>query len=104
MEARPRRYDRRRGGTSTAGVVLAAAAAVSALSESRGFCLQRPGHLRRIRAGGHIWTEITTLVIPGENEVEIAAEAAWIALELGPDAPLHPTAFCRPAPVLLLVS
>jgi pyruvate formate lyase activating enzyme len=42
-----------------------------------------------------VWFEITTLLIPGRNDsdAEIAAETAWIAAELGPDVPLHFTAF-----------
>ena len=42
-----------------------------------------------------VWTEITTLLIPGKNDsdAEIEAEAKWIARELGPDVPLHFTAF-----------
>jgi pyruvate formate lyase activating enzyme len=42
-----------------------------------------------------VWTEITTLLIPGRNDsdAEIEAEAKWIARELGPDVPLHFTAF-----------
>ncbi len=42
-----------------------------------------------------VWFEITTLLIPGENDSdeEITAECAWIARELGPDVPLHFTAF-----------
>ena len=42
-----------------------------------------------------VWFEITTLLIPGKNDsdAEIAAETAWIAAELGPDVPLHFTAF-----------
>ncbi|MGO9741474.1 MAG: AmmeMemoRadiSam system radical SAM enzyme [Roseiarcus sp.] len=42
-----------------------------------------------------VWTEITTLLIPGENdsEDELAALSAWIAKELRPDVPLHFTAF-----------
>jgi pyruvate formate lyase activating enzyme len=42
-----------------------------------------------------VWTEITTLLIPGRNDsdAEIEAEAQWIARELGPDVPLHFTAF-----------
>lgn len=41
------------------------------------------------------WLEITTLLIPGENDSpeELAAMSAWIARELGPDVPLHFTAF-----------
>ncbi|WP_100447625.1 AmmeMemoRadiSam system radical SAM enzyme [Glycomyces xiaoerkulensis] len=43
----------------------------------------------------NVWTEITTLLIPGHNDSddEIAAEAAWIAEHLGDGVPLHFTAF-----------
>ena len=43
----------------------------------------------------HVWTEITTLLIPGENdsEEEIEALTSWIARELRRDVPLHFTAF-----------
>jgi pyruvate formate lyase activating enzyme len=42
-----------------------------------------------------VWTEITTLLIPGKNDsdAEIEAECRWIRRELGPDVPLHFTAF-----------
>ncbi|HET9764828.1 MAG TPA: AmmeMemoRadiSam system radical SAM enzyme [Casimicrobiaceae bacterium] len=42
-----------------------------------------------------VWTEITTLLIPGRNDsdAELEAEAKWIARELGLDVPLHFTAF-----------
>ncbi|NRP74563.1 hypothetical protein ILFOPFJJ_05485 [Ensifer psoraleae] len=42
-----------------------------------------------------VWFEITTLLIPGENdsEAEIEALTQWIMEELGPDVPLHFTAF-----------
>jgi pyruvate formate lyase activating enzyme len=42
-----------------------------------------------------VWTEITTLLIPGKNDsdAEIEAESKWIMRELGPDVPLHFTAF-----------
>lgn len=42
-----------------------------------------------------VWFEITTLLIPGENddESEIDAMTKWIMKELGPDVPLHFTAF-----------
>jgi len=42
-----------------------------------------------------VWTEITTLLIPGANDSdeELVAECRWIARELGPDVPLHFTAF-----------
>jgi len=42
-----------------------------------------------------VWVELTTLLIPGRNDsdAEIEAMSTWIARELGPDAPLHFTAF-----------
>jgi len=42
-----------------------------------------------------VWFEITTLLIPGLNdsEQEIEAESQWILKHLGPDVPLHFTAF-----------
>jgi len=42
-----------------------------------------------------VWLEITTLLIPGLNDssAELEAECRWIARELGPDVPLHFTAF-----------
>ena len=42
-----------------------------------------------------VWYEITTLLIPGKNDSneEIEAESKWIRKELGPDVPLHFTAF-----------
>ncbi|MEP7209176.1 MAG: AmmeMemoRadiSam system radical SAM enzyme, partial [Casimicrobiaceae bacterium] len=42
-----------------------------------------------------VWFEITTLLIPGRNDSdeELAAMSQWIARELGPDVPLHFTAF-----------
>jgi pyruvate formate lyase activating enzyme len=43
----------------------------------------------------NVWLEVTTLLIPGENDsdAEIGALAAWFAAELGRDVPLHFTAF-----------
>lgn len=43
----------------------------------------------------NVWFEITTLLIPGENdsEDEITAEVKWIKENLGVDVPLHFTAF-----------
>jgi pyruvate formate lyase activating enzyme len=42
-----------------------------------------------------VWTEITTLLIPGKNDsdAEIETECKWIAQNLGRDVPLHFTAF-----------
>jgi pyruvate formate lyase activating enzyme len=41
------------------------------------------------------WQEITTLLIPGKNDsdAELKAMSQWIFRELGPDVPLHFTAF-----------
>ena len=43
----------------------------------------------------NVWFEITTLLIPGENDsdAELDAETKWIVEKLGPDVPLHFTAF-----------
>jgi len=60
------------------------------------------GHLRAVldtleylRHETSVWFEITTLLIPGRNDsdAEIDAETRWIAERLGPDVPLHFTAF-----------
>ena len=42
-----------------------------------------------------VWLEITTLLIPGENDSdrEIEALCHWVADRLGPDVPLHFSAF-----------
>ena len=42
-----------------------------------------------------VWTEITTLIIPGENDSddEIEALTQWVGRELRADVPLHFTAF-----------
>jgi pyruvate formate lyase activating enzyme len=42
-----------------------------------------------------VWFEITTLLIPGENDspAEIDAESRWLMDHLGPDVPLHFSAF-----------
>jgi len=51
--------------------------------------------LRYIRHETSTWLEITTLLIPGWNddETELAALARWVLEELGPDVPVHFTAF-----------
>jgi pyruvate formate lyase activating enzyme len=43
----------------------------------------------------NVWFEITTLLIPGENDSddELDAETKWIVDKLGPDVPVHFTAF-----------
>ena len=42
-----------------------------------------------------VWFEITTLLIPGKNDsdAELRSEGEWIMKELGPDVPVHFTAF-----------
>ena len=63
------------------------------------------GHLKpvlesllHIRHETKCWLEITTLLIPNQNDSteEIKALSTWVAKELGADVPLHFTAF-RPA-------
>ena len=51
--------------------------------------------LKYLRHETAVWFEITTLLIPGKNDsdAELEAECAWIARELGPDVPLHFSAF-----------
>jgi pyruvate formate lyase activating enzyme len=51
--------------------------------------------LRYLRHETSVWLEITTLLIPGENDApeEIDALTRWVHQELGPDVPLHFTAF-----------
>ncbi len=55
-----------------------------------------------------VWMELTTLLIPGENdsEAELDAMTNWVVEQLGPDVPMHFTAFhpdyklldCPPTP------
>ena len=42
-----------------------------------------------------VWVEITTLLIPGENDADAELEALsrWVAEQLRPDVPIHFTAF-----------
>jgi pyruvate formate lyase activating enzyme len=51
--------------------------------------------LEYLRHETDVWLEITTLLIPGENDspAELEALAAWVMARLGPDVPLHFTAF-----------
>ena len=51
--------------------------------------------LEYLKRETNCWFEITTLLIPGENDspAEIEAESAWMMDRLGPDVPLHFTAF-----------
>ncbi|HYV56352.1 MAG TPA: hypothetical protein VE911_02350, partial [Candidatus Nitrosopolaris sp.] len=48
-----------------------------------------------LRREQRIWTEVTTLLIPGLNDGddEIARECDWFVEHLGADTPLHFTAF-----------
>ncbi|MFO0748561.1 MAG: AmmeMemoRadiSam system radical SAM enzyme [Myxococcota bacterium] len=48
-----------------------------------------------IHAETKVWLEVTTLLIPGHNdsEAELHQLAQWYAEHLGPDVPLHFTAF-----------
>ncbi|HSQ69866.1 MAG TPA: AmmeMemoRadiSam system radical SAM enzyme [Steroidobacteraceae bacterium] len=51
--------------------------------------------LEYLRSETDVWLEITTLLIPGENdsEQELEAMTGWLIEHLGPDVPLHFTAF-----------
>jgi pyruvate formate lyase activating enzyme len=51
--------------------------------------------LKYVRHQTQTWLEITTLLIPGSNDStdEICQMCDWILAELGPDVPLHFTAF-----------
>ena len=42
-----------------------------------------------------VWVELTTLLIPGHNDAtsELRAMCGWVAEELGPDVPMHFSAF-----------
>jgi pyruvate formate lyase activating enzyme len=65
-------------------------------------CLTPPGGLSAVRDTlawlkheSRVWFEITTLLIPGHNDSdrEVRELAGWVARDLGPDVPLHFTAF-----------
>jgi pyruvate formate lyase activating enzyme len=51
--------------------------------------------LEYLRRETQVWLEVTTLLIPGENdsEAELRRAAGWYAEHLGPDVPWHFTAF-----------
>jgi pyruvate formate lyase activating enzyme len=51
--------------------------------------------LRYLVKETQVWTEITTLIIPGYNDSdrELDELSAWVAKELGPEVPLHFSAF-----------
>jgi pyruvate formate lyase activating enzyme len=51
--------------------------------------------LRYVRNHTQTWLELTTLLIPGANDSpeELGQMTSWILEELGPDVPIHFTAF-----------
>ncbi len=51
--------------------------------------------LTYLKQESSVWLEITTLLIPGENDSpgELEALSAWVFEHLGPEVPLHFTAF-----------
>lgn len=51
--------------------------------------------LRYLKRETEVWLELTTLLIPGHNdgEAEIDAMTRWVVDNLGPDVPMHFTAF-----------
>jgi len=51
--------------------------------------------LRYVKHETRVWLELTTLLIPGLNDSdrEIDRMAAWVVERLGPDVPMHFTAF-----------
>jgi pyruvate formate lyase activating enzyme len=51
--------------------------------------------LQYVRHETSVWLEITTLLIPGENDSdrELDSMAQWVVDKLGPDVPLHFSAF-----------
>lgn len=51
--------------------------------------------LKYLKHETNVWFEITTLLIPGENDspAELDEMTKWVVKELGPDVPLHFTAF-----------
>ncbi len=51
--------------------------------------------LVHVRHESDCWLEITTLLIPGQNDssAEIERLSRWVATELGPEVPLHFSAF-----------
>jgi len=55
--------------------------------------------LRYLRHQTAVWLELTTLLIPGRNDSddELHALTRWVADELGPEVPLHFSAF-HPVP------
>jgi len=51
--------------------------------------------LKYVKHETNVWLETTTLLIPGENdsEAELREMTQWVVEQLGPDVPMHFTAF-----------
>jgi pyruvate formate lyase activating enzyme len=51
--------------------------------------------IRYVARETNVWLELTTLLIPGENDsdAELDAMTKWVVAELGPDVPMHFSAF-----------
>jgi pyruvate formate lyase activating enzyme len=51
--------------------------------------------LEYLKRETNVWLELTTLLIPGHNDddAELARMTRWVAEHLGPDVPMHFTAF-----------
>ena len=51
--------------------------------------------LKYLKHETRVWFEITTLLIPGQNDsdTELEAMTTWVVENLGPDVPMHFTAF-----------
>ena len=51
--------------------------------------------LKYLKHETDVWFELTTLLIPGENdsETELEAMTQWVVEQLGPDVPMHFSAF-----------
>ena len=62
-------------------------------------CTGQPGAvldtLADLKHNTRVWFEITTLLIPGHNDnsEEVKKLSEWVMTRLGPDVPLHLTAF-----------
>jgi pyruvate formate lyase activating enzyme len=55
----------------------------------------RRARLIYLRYETDVWFEITNLLIPGLNDSdeELERMTSWVVTELGPDVPMHFTAF-----------
>jgi pyruvate formate lyase activating enzyme len=51
--------------------------------------------LEYLKHDAQVWFEITTLLVPGHNDSpgELTKLSEWVMAKLGPDVPLHFTAF-----------